>query len=110
MLRANVVTLNGTEYPMAANLRVAYKLQNENNHRPYLEVLGEVGGAVLEKQLDFLYLAFQVANAGTTITKEQFRETLLDTYEISQLMSTLKNLVGTMLGKDLDEVSDKPTE
>lgn len=30
--------IKGIEYPLAANLRVAYKLQGSNNHKPYTQI------------------------------------------------------------------------
>ena len=69
------INLNGNEYPLACNLRVAYVLQNQHNHESYSSILSRVGEMPLEQQIDVLYAAFQIANPETakTFTREMFR-------------------------------------
>ena len=33
------IMINGSEYTLACNLRVAYELQGQHNHKPYSEIL-----------------------------------------------------------------------
>ena len=33
------ITLNGIEYTLASNLRVAYELQGQHNHKSYTQIL-----------------------------------------------------------------------
>lgn len=33
-----IIKLNGTEYPLATTLRVAYKIQGQHNHKAYSKI------------------------------------------------------------------------
>ena len=99
------INLNGNEYPLACNLRVAYVLQNQHNHESYSSILSRVGEMPLEQQIDILYIAFQVANPETakTFTREMFRTYILDHDEFNAyvMLDMIKSIVSGILGKEL---------
>lgn len=102
------ITLNGMEYELACNLRVAYQIQNQHNHKAYSEVLSNVGKMTLEEQLDVLYASFSVANkeVAKTISKEAFRTYFLDdpNFNVNALMALLKSVIAGIMGKDEKEL------
>ena len=114
------INLNGNEYPLACNLRVAYVLQNQHNHESYSSILSRVGEMPLEQQIDILYIAFQVANPETakTFTREMFRTYILDHDEFNAyvMLDMIKRIVSGILGKELsnedpdETASDKNAE
>ena len=114
------INLNGNEYPLACNLRVAYVLQNQHNHESYSSILSRVGEMTLEQQIDVVYAAFQIANPETakTFTREMFRMYVLDhdEFNASVILNIIKDIISGILGKKLsDEVpyetaSDKNAE
>ena len=99
------INLNGNEYPMACNLRVAYTLQNQQNHESYSSILSRIGKMPVEQQIDILYIAFQVANPETakTFTREMFRTYILDHDEFNAyvMLDMIKRIVSGILGKEL---------
>ena len=106
------INLNGNEYPMACNLRVAYTLQNQHNHESYSSILSRVGEMPLEQQIDVVYAAFQIANPETakTFTREMFRMYVLDhdEFNASVILDIIKAIISGILGKKLpDEVPDE---
>ena len=106
------INLNGNEFPLACNLRVAYVLQNQHNHECYSSILSRVGEMPLEQQIDVIYAAFQIANPETskTFTREMFRMYVLDhdEFNASVILNIIKDIISGILGKKLpDEVSDE---
>ena len=106
------INLNGNEYPLACNLRVAYVLQNQHNHESYSSILSRVGEMPLEQQIDVLYAAFQIANPETakTFTREMFRTYVLDhdEFNASVILNMIKDIISGILGKKLpDEAPDE---
>ena len=106
------INLNGNEYPLACNLRVAYALQNQHNHESYSSILSRVGEMPLEQQIDVIYAAFQIANPETakTFTREMFRMYILDhdEFNASVILNIIKDIISGILGKKLpDEVPDE---
>ena len=99
------INLNGNEYPLACNLRVAYVLQNQHNHESYSSILSRVGEMPLEQQIDVIYAAFQIANPETakTFTREMFRTYILDHDEFNAyvILNMIKGIVSGILGKEL---------
>ena len=104
------INLNGNEYPLACNLRVAYVLQNQHNHESYSSILSRVGEMPLEQQIDVIYAAFQIANPETakTFTREMFRMYVLDhdEFNASVILQMIKKIISGILGKELP---DEPT-
>lgn len=103
------IKINGNEYTLACNLRVAYELQGQHNHKPYSQILASVGDMTLEQQIDILYLAFKVGNPemAKTFTREMFRIYILDAEEFNTtvLMELITDVIAGILGKDLREDS-----
>ena len=105
------ININGNEYPLACNLRVAYVLQNQHNHESYSSILSRVGEMPLEQQIDVIYAAFQIANPETAkpFTREMFRMYVLDhdEFNASVILTMIKKIISGILGKELP---DEPTE
>lgn len=97
------VTINGTEYELSTKLRVAYKVQGQNAHKPYSEVFSQLDGMTIEKQVEILYAAFEVANPeqSKVITFQKFLDWYLDNSDVSNIMEQLQDVIGGILGKDL---------
>ena len=104
------ITINGNNYPLACNLRVAYVLQNQHNHKPYTQILAGVGNMTLEEQINVLYAAFTVANpeASKNYSPEMFRTMVLDdcTFNVQKLMEYINQIFSGILGADLTQVDD----
>lgn len=94
--------INGREYSLATNLRVAYELQGCNNHKPYTEVFKEIGDMTLEKQLEMLYVAFKVANpdVALTLSKNDFCNYYYDHYNLGDMMNQLQGVIRGITGED----------
>lgn len=97
-----VVNINGMEYPLDTTLRVAYRVQGMNNHRPYSKVFEELGDMLLEKQIEILYIAFSIANpeAAKTITQISFLNYYLEHFTLKEVMSQLQSVIKGVLGED----------
>lgn len=104
-----VVTINGTEYSLSTKLRVAYKVQGQNSHKPYSEIFQHLDTMPIEKQVEILYAAFEVENPDRAkfITFQNFLDEYLDNYNVSTIMDQLQEVIGGILGKDLKEEADK---
>ena len=100
------IQINGMEYQLARNLRVAYMLQNQHNHEAYSTLLAKVGDMPIEQQIDFLYIAFQVANPDEAkrISKEAFRICILDdnNFNVTKLMELVMDIISGILGRDIN--------
>ena len=98
------IMINQQEFPLATSLRVAYVVQGMNNHQAYTKVFERMGDMTLEEQIGILYAAFKVANPDQAqfITQANFLNSYLDTYNLSDLMNQLKELIGAIMGTDLD--------
>lgn len=102
------VNILGTEYPLATTLRVAYKVQGQNGHKPYTEIFSQMGNMPIEKQIGILYAAFEVANptAIFEITHQKFLDYYLDNYNVSVIMGQMKEVVSGILGEDLVDTAE----
>lgn len=106
------VTINGIEYSLATNLRVAYQVQGKNNHAPYTKIFSEIGDMTLEKQIEILYVAFQVANpvvAAQDIPQIVFLNHYLDHSTAKEIMDQLKAVVKGILGTDDSDEQESDT-
>lgn len=97
------ITIRGTEYSLASTLRVAYKVQGCNNHKSYSQVFQDIGEATIEKQIEVLYCAFQVANPDANIKFQEFLDTYLDNYTLRDVLAQVKEVVEGIMGKDDSE-------
>lgn len=106
------IMINQQEFPLATSLRVAYVVQGMNNHQAYTKVFERMGDMTLEEQIGILYAAFKVANPDQArfITQANFLNSYLDTYNLSDLMNQLKELIGAIMGTDLDAAEAEAEE
>lgn len=95
-----IIKLNGTEYPLATTLRVAYKIQGQHNHKAYSKIFSEVGDMSLEDQIGLLYAAFQIANPEVKILQQAFLDNYLDNYNLKVLMDQIKELIQGIMGTE----------
>lgn len=95
------VLINGIEYPFDTSLRVAYKVQGMNDHKPYSKVFEELGDMLLEKQIEILYAAFSIANpeAAKEITQIKFLNYYLEHFNLKEVMNQLNFVVRGVLGE-----------
>lgn len=100
-------TINGVDYPLANSLRVAYKVQGCNNHKSYIEIFQDIGTMPLEKQLEILYVAFQVANPEIGMTQLEFINYYLDNFKLQQVMNQLNDVIHGILGDDDTEAGEQ---
>ena len=104
------INIQGIEYSLANTLRVAYKVQGCNNHKPYSQVFKEVGDATLEKQIEVLFCAFQVANPNVPMKFQTFLDHYLDNYTLRDVLAQVKEVVEGIMGKDEDEDKTENSE
>ena len=108
------ITINGTEYPMATTLRVAYLVQGQHNHKPYSEVFQNIGNMSIEDQIGILYCSFSCANPDKSKTMDRltFQNALLDSPDmtLSKVMKLITELIKSIMGddlpKDIEDVSE----
>lgn len=108
MEKCTSIVLDGKTYELATTLRVAYRVQGQNNHKPYSEVFANLGDMPLEDQVGILYEAFWCANpaARAQYTRQQFLEEYLDHYNVKQMMLQLKTVIQGIMGVSDDEVEN----
>ncbi len=104
-------TLDGKTYSLATNMRVAYEIQNCNNHTSYKDVFSRIGDMTIEEQIQIVYCAYSVANknADIKLSEKQFLHTYLDDVDqnLNSLMTTIKAIVSGIMGKSLDETGEE---
>lgn len=100
------IKVNGSEYALASTLRVAYKIQGCNNHEAYSKVFSKIGDAPLEKQIEMLYCAFQVANPEVKMSSAEFLNYYLDNYNLSDLLSHIQAVIEGITGP-MDDLNNK---
>lgn len=100
-----MMEINGKSYELARTLRVAYEVQNRNNHKSYMEVFSTIDQMTIEQQIGILYVAFKIANPddAKTFTGIMFQEYCLDHFNLKEIMQHLKYVISGVLGKDLQE-------
>ena len=72
-----ILTMNGQDYEVKTTLRVAYQMQAEFGHKPYMQILQDVDKLKLEQQIKLLYIGFNLANPNV-MTFQQFLDYWLD--------------------------------
>lgn len=115
-----VIAINGKEYTLSDKLRVAYKLQEVNNHRPYTEVFKGLGEMPLEKQIEFIWIAFNLANPdaeslvteGKKMTQKEFQDYCMDNLGLSIIMDLIQQIMDGIMytGLSPDEKEKKRQE
>lgn len=109
------IKLGTSEYNLACNLRVAYVLQNQHNHKPYTQIMSSIDSMTLEEQINVLYAAFSVGNpeAAKNYSADMFRSYLLDDpeFNIAEMMHLIRDVFSGILGRSLDdEDASKPID
>lgn len=107
-----MVTINNKDYPLSTKLRVAYKIQSQNGHKPYAEIFQNIDTMMLEQQIDILYAAFEVANPDEAkfITRQTFLDHYLDNYDLDFVMTQLKDIISGILGKSFENEAKTQTQ
>lgn len=90
------INYKGNEYQLAETLRVAYRIQSLNGHKAYTKVFQEMADMPLEKQVEILYAAFDIANPGVA-TKQDFLDYYLDNYGMDTFMELLEQLMDAIM-------------
>lgn len=88
----------GTDYSLATNLRVAYNVQGQHNHKPYTEVFKNIGDMTVEDQLGIIYCSFKCANPDTIVTREQLQNYLLDNMNLKDMLDVLQGIIQGIMG------------
>lgn len=97
------VLFRGENKPLATNLRVAYAVQGQHNHKSYMDVFTGIDEMSLPQQVGIIFLAFTFANKDIEVTEEEFFNEFLDTNDVSSLMETLTQIIEGIMGKELVE-------
>ena len=105
-----IVCINGVDYPMAATLRVAYRVQGQHNHKAYSKVFAEIGDMTLEDQIGILYASFKVANPEVQMTQQQFLDYYLDHFNLRVVMDQVKEVIQGIMGMDDETPAPGATE
>ena len=106
------IIINGETYPLATTLRVAFKIQSQNEHRPYSQIFRDLGEMPIESQIDMLYASFIVANPEqkSNYSVNAFRDCCLDNTTVKELMEKLSAVVQGIMGvsdEDVDKANEK---
>lgn len=98
------LTLGGKTYTLAANLRVAYNVQGQHNHRSYMEIFKEVDSMPIEDQIGIIYEAAKVGSNGNVPSRADFLSAYLDdpNASIVNMMKTLKQIYEGIVGQKLE--------
>ena len=109
-MNAPVIKINDKEFPLATNLRVAYKVQGQHNHKPYTAVFQSIGDMTIEDQIDILYAAFTVANPdmALTMTQKNFLNYCLDNFK--EVMKMLTGVIKGITGKDEESEDNESSD
>lgn len=101
MINKPTICINDVEYPLATTLRVAFKIQGMNGHKPYTQVFQEMAEMPVEKQIDIIYAAFICANPEQTVKydKDAFRDYCLDNMNLKDMMSILQSIIQGIMGE-----------
>lgn len=110
------IAINGATYTLSDKLRVAYKLQECHNHKPYTEIFKSLGSMPLEKQIEFIWISFTLANPdapsvvkeGEKMTQIEFLNYCLDNIGLTIIMDLIQGIMdGIMYGGLSEEEKEK---
>lgn len=101
-----------TDFELATNLKVAYKVQNYNNHKPYLQIFENLDKMCVEEQIDIIYAALVSAEPtlSTKVTKAYFLDYMLEMYDMKRMIDIVKQIVQGVMGITDEELSEKEAE
>lgn len=110
MIKKPTISINEVEYSLATTLRVAFKIQGMNEHKPYTQVFQEMAEMPVEKQIDIIYASFICANPeqATRYDKNAFRDYCLDNMNLKDMMGILQSIIQGIMGEP--EESDTEAE
>lgn len=109
-MKTTTLTINNVDYTLATTLRVAYVLQGYNNHKPYLDIFQEIDKMPLEKQIEFLYAAYTVANGDQNMSKGDFLNECLDNLNLGEIMDAIKMIIEGITGKKIEDIQAENAE
>lgn len=106
----------GEDFELSTKLRVAYKLQEANNHKPYTKIFEDLGEMPLEKQIQFVWISFNIANPnmmsittpGAIMKEQEFRDAVLDgETNLDDLLEAMKKIIDGIMyqGKTEEEIA-----
>lgn len=99
-------TYKGTEYALSDTLRVAYRLQSMHKHESYVNIFEKMGRMPIEKQLQFIYISFDIANPN--VAKESdFTDWCLDNIGLEQIAGYIEAIIEGIMYKGLSEEEKK---
>lgn len=103
------LTLGGKTYTLAANLRVAYNVQHQHNHKPYMEVFQGTDKMPLEEQVGILYEAAKIGTPGEMPSRTEFLNQYLDdpNSNLVNLMALLKAIYEGIVGRELKAAEEE---
>lgn len=103
----STIKINEVEYPLATSLRVAYVVQGQNNHKPYMEIFKTIDSMPIEDQIGVIYAAFSVANRNVqTINLRNFTDYFLDNYDLKYVLEKLQEIISGITGmSDTEEAA-----
>lgn len=113
MIIKPTININGEDFQLATTLRVAFKIQGQNEHKPYARVFQELTDLPVEKQIDMLYASFICANPEQTkvMTDKEFRDYCFDNMTIKDLMDLLQQVIKGIMGiSDEEDTQDSNEE
>lgn len=104
--------INGTRYPLATTLRVAYMVQGQHNHEPYSEVFKNIGDMSVEDQIGIIYCAFKCANPEVALSMplKDFIDYYLDNFNLKDLLKQLEALIKGIMGDDISSESENTSK
>lgn len=96
------IQINGTNYEVNTNLRLANKLQ-ETFNKPYLKVIEGIvsSDARLEDQVKFIFIGYQLA--GGVLNLEEFQNILFDNLGVNQIIGYLETMITELQYPGLNE-------
>ena len=99
------ITIGTKTYDLATTLRVAYLVQDQNNHKSYIDIFQDIDKMTLERQVGIVYAAFQAANpeAAKFIKFHEFLDNFLDNYHVTDLMDYVAKIIEGIMGKKIGE-------
>ena len=111
------ITLNDNKYQLSDKLRVAFKFQEVNNHKPYMQLFDGMADMPIEKQIQLIWVAFEMANPGTASFENpskamqwpEFRDYCLDNINLNDIMEIIQGIIEGIMYKGLspDEIAKK---
>lgn len=112
MIIKPTININGEDFQLATTLRVAFKIQGQNEHKPYARIFQELTELPVEKQIDMLYASFICANPEQTkvMTDKEFRDYCFDNMTIKDLMELLQQVIKGIMGISDDAENSKDSD